>query len=280
MINLNSYQDDAFDFYKSVVSSKQNSPQDPHYLDRIDSLESVVKDQYNAHTIHFQGDTLELLSNHAMSVASMNDLRKLYAYQNSVLQDLRVKLTTTNTGRMVICQSCTLNNANSFDHYISKGEFPEFAVNPINLIPCCSECNSLKSSQWRGIHGRNILNHYLDILPQVQYLYVDLGIGNKAIEVKFYLDNSNGVNNLLFERINNHYTRLELFRRFQENSESVISSLKDDIENGLVDSNFDLVRTQVLRRIDREKATKGVNYWQSVLKHTLINDEDFIIDYI
>ena len=45
------------------------------------------------------------------------------------------------------CPYCLLNRPNKLDHYFDKSDYPEYSVFAPNLIPCCSECNSLKGTR-------------------------------------------------------------------------------------------------------------------------------------
>ena len=39
------------------------------------------------------------------------------------------------------CPSCGQRDVKTLDHYLSKDDYPELAVFPANLVPCCFECN-------------------------------------------------------------------------------------------------------------------------------------------
>ena len=125
------------------------------------------------------------------------------------------------------CQSCTINDGSTFDHIVPQGEFAEFIVHPKNLINQCGDCNPRKNASWRISGKRTTLNLYLDQLPDVQYLFVTADVGNLAIETNFYLENQHGIDPDLFELISKPYQRLDLFRRFSDAADSVISSLNN-----------------------------------------------------
>lgn len=42
------------------------------------------------------------------------------------------------------CHYCGINMVDTFDHYLPKSLFPEYSVMPINLFPCCAQCNRKK----------------------------------------------------------------------------------------------------------------------------------------
>lgn len=45
---------------------------------------------------------------------------------------------------------CGINEPATFEHYLPRSEFPEYAVLSCNLIPACWTCNTLKGVLARG----------------------------------------------------------------------------------------------------------------------------------
>ncbi len=71
------------------------------------------------------------------------------------------------------CPYCLLSRPNTLDHYFDKSDYPEYSVFTPNLIPCCSECNSLKgTSLFDDSQQRQFIHFYLDNIPDYQYLFV------------------------------------------------------------------------------------------------------------
>lgn len=267
MKKIKEYQGDCLEFHKKVVESKHFRPKDPTYIERINALNSITEDQYKAHYDHFQKDDLASLTPKVLTIEQKNDLKGLYDYGTKPFQQLNDILTTSdNNTRQPICPFCTINNVNTFDHLIPKNEFSELSDHPVNLMPCCSQCNGMKSSNWRNGNVRKYLNLYIDHLPDVQYLFVKLSIEDDTIKANFFVDNRNNINNDLFLKISNHYTDLELCKRFALNCDNSISELK----NTLISMNS-IIEKHQLREIikNTEKQNRllyGFNYWKSILK--------------
>lgn len=270
MNNYKYYEGEAYQFFTEVYSRKKN----PALKKAIINIKDDVKHLYQNYDDNFDKNSLGQLKSKGYKRELSEYLENLYKYSASAFINLRTKLTTTSSGRKVNCQYCTLNQVNTFDHFIPKGEFCEFAVHPRNLICCCSECNSKKGKNWRENGKVLFLNLYKDILPSDQYLFVKI-TNSKTLNVSFYLENKFEIDQTLFNLIENHYEGLDLFTRFEENCDSVISSFISDLkafeEFPLSNKSIEIVR----RQIDSERASKGVNYWESVLKLALIDYKDF-----
>jgi hypothetical protein len=67
------------------------------------------------------------------------------------------------------CPFCGgIGHAKTLDHYLPKANFPQFAICPQNLVPCCRDCNSEKLSSFptdvnqQGIHPYADGHHFFD----------------------------------------------------------------------------------------------------------------------
>ncbi|WP_345947706.1 hypothetical protein ABDD95_12690 [Mucilaginibacter sp. PAMB04274] len=275
MKNSNPYLGDAFAFYKKVCAKKQ----DAALKARLLAMDVNIQAFYQDYDQHFAGNVLEQMAPAGYVDLQRADLHELYDFKSAALKKLNADLSTTETGRVIKCQQCTINDVHTFDHIVPQGEFAEFVVHPKNLIGSCSDCNARKSHVWRNAGRRTSLNLYLDILPDVQYLYVRADVGNRSINTEYYLENRNGVDPALFALLEEHYRRLNLFQRFADGSDTVISSLRNILEPMHVLGDPALVRQIVEGSVSRDKKAFGHNYWQSVLKMALLDDEDFMIDF-
>lgn len=267
MKKIKVYPNNSFDFHTEVVNSKHYRRTDPTYKDRVIALDKTVEEQFENHDTEFNRDNLAILLPKNLSAQQKQDLLSLYDYDTKPFQRLNSILTTNETGkRQPVCPFCTINNVNTFDHLIPKTEFPELSDHPQNLMPCCSECNSKKSSNWRIGKKRRYLNLYLDDLPDIQYLFVSLNIESLTIRANFFIENRFGIDPNLYERIKNHYQDLELCKRFAINSYNIISELQNTLT---VSKN--IIQAEDLKKIVIETEYKnrkiyGFNYWKSILK--------------
>lgn len=231
MRNLNHSEKDCLDFHKAVVRSKNITKLDPTLKNRLLSLENDIELLYNNYKRNFDSNCLENSVSNSFPESNKKDLLSLYNYKSKLIQELKTEITTTETNRIInTCQNCTLSEINSFDHILPKEEFSEFVVNPLNLFPSCTICNSYKGKIWNQNENKIYLNLYLDNLPQLQYLFVDIEYEKNTFGLKFYLENKFGIDDELFSLIKSHYERLHLLKRFSDNGDKVISPLRNKIK--------------------------------------------------
>ncbi|WP_313578227.1 HNH endonuclease [Chishuiella sp.] len=280
MKNLNPYNDDPCSFLDDIIKTKRYSKKDPNYRIRLNVLIPNVKlyynDYINAHNINNHLSLSPSISDNQ----NKNDLLKLYSSKDKKLIEFKYSRTTVYDNRIKkICQYCTINSCNTLDHIVPKEEYSEFAVNPLNLLPACSECNSYKGKYWKKGGNRLFLNLYTDILPDEQYLFVDLIFNTNQIEIKFKLENINGINSTLFNLICSHYSKLNLLNRFNTNSNEIISELIYQIKSFKNKLSILDIKESILDQIKSNKKEFGYNYYKSILEETLINSDEFIIKY-
>lgn len=276
MRNLRPYDEDAAAFFDEVVAARRPSDKNPNFLTRIVSYRPGIIIAYTAYDGHFAGHSLMT----AVAIGHINptkaDLIELYKYKAKVFKGLKLKLTTDENNRLInTCQNCTINAVNSFDHVLPKDEFPEYAVNPKNLFPSCTECNGYKSTIWRNGTDALFLNLFLDILPPEQYLFADVNIIDNDINIKYTVENRNGLDAALFDLIQSHYNRLHLPKRFSENYEDVITELINSILSIKGKLSKDEIRETSIEKANRDLNKFGRNYWKAITIIALISSDDF-----
>lgn len=274
MRKIKHYEGDCFKFHEAVLERKESDS----LKKEIKAIAADIKGQFDDYDKKFAKDDLPALSALSISQATKDKLKGLYDYHALMFRKLRKGLTTDENNRQcVVCPNCTINTINSFDHYLPQSEFAEYADNPINLIPSCTECNGHKSSVWRKGGERLFLNLYIDDLPNVQYLFVTLTIADdkRSVDAKFEVKNPNGVIDAdLYKKIDYHYDKLELCERFRAHREEVLSGLANEIfklKDVLAD---DVIKSVVMSDVANDRKRFGYNYWKAILKEAVCNNQD------
>ncbi len=280
MQNIKHYDDDSFEFHKKMIEKKKVTKKDPKFKERLNALNENLEKKYETFNSHFLNNELETIKAHGYENQEKIDLLNLYSYKSKVIQELKVKITTSDAGRIInTCQNCTINEINSFDHFIPKDEFPEFVVNPKNLFPSCTKCNSLKNVNWRLNDSKLFLNLYLDVLPEQQYLFVKVNKTKNTYETKFTLRNDTTIENIFFKQIEYHYNQLLLLERFSENNDTVITGLRNSINSFMEKLPLDEIIKTILEKCEKDKKAFGYNYWKSILEIELVKTIEFLEEF-
>ena len=264
------YSRNPYGFHKEVVERKQLSSRGKASLVR-----RKIRRRFGLYKCMMDADNLEDLRNHQLRMPrwKKDALRDLYSYRTKKFKELKKELTTTPKGRINnVCPYCQLDKVGTLDHILPKTPFPEYSSMPWNLIPCCSTCNSKKDDYWLDENNKRcFINFYIDSIPSVQYFFADVSIVNGKMGIKFELRFPVGYDSVLQTRIEKHYKKLGLIKRYLENSDDVIEELEDAIQgyaSGVSDA-------EIIKSINwtckKKQDRFGVNYWRAVLEMTCVN---------
>lgn len=269
MINFIHYQDDAFELYKKAVEAKREKG-DKECLKKIEGKVEIAYSKYK--TAFVQKGVHTLLPEPSFTDSDREALLGLYGSNKKIIRDIRTWIDEHNKRTYLnICPYCTFNSANTIEHILPKATYQEYAVHALNLIPCCSECNSKKGNQIQDEKGSPlILNFYYDKLPNKQFLFVDLFFDNKGvINFNYRLDNINNIDNGLFLIIQNHFKKLDLLDRFKTRAVSRYVEIENSLLVDMKGKDVSYCMDSLKEKTIRDAAGYGHNHWMVVLKLAL-----------
>lgn len=270
------YPNSPFKFHKYAVSRKRNASKEI-----VERITCKLRRRFGVYKRLMNEDNLEALVPLRLTKERKEALNDIYSYKSQAFRELRYILTTDNRNRQSnVCPCCLLDIVGTLDHIIPQTPFPEFSTNPYNLVPCCFTCNSKKNDDWRKNGIRTIIDFYIDDIPDIQFLYVQMSVVNNLLEINFFLDFPIGYDVVLKSRIKEHYRKLNLLARYKENVDDVIDKLQIDIsthvDNGLDE---DIIKTVIKSKANGYQRKFGINYWKALLMHNCA-DDNIIFDYL
>jgi len=266
MHNLKPYQGDAFSLFKDAVDRKV----DGDSKNRLIEAKATIKTYYDEFDSHFKNNTLQLIPPKRVIEPLKDDLCDMYSFDAALVKKVKEWLLQNNSPTVYgMCQQCGIVPFNTMDHILPRARYSEYSVHPRNLIPCCGECNERKND-------REILNLYIDKLPEVEYLFMDVKANGDTIDFFFRLDNTNGlVPTSLFTKISNHYKNLDLFDRFRTYATSKIIAFLTNINRTFIKYGKLEVIDNVNEYIAELRRAYGFNYWEAAFQKGLINSPVF-----
>lgn len=271
MKKIKHYSGKSIDFYKEVRDAKRDSS----LKASLSGIHDKVETLYATYDSAFVKRQLpKLVADTSLADNQRDELLSLYSYKMSPFKKLREKLTTNEYNQVdAACPYCAINTADTFDHILPKEEFKEYAVHPLNLIPCCSQCNRHKSAIWKKGNELKYLNLYQDELPEEQYLFVTLKVKNGVLVTKFEVRNNGKINAALFERIQDTYTKFCLCNRFRERCFNTICELRNTIQSNLSQgTSKQKIIEQIMCSVKDAKKRYGFNHWEAILKEACCQD--------
>ena len=129
--------------------------------------------------------------------------------------------------------------------------------------------------------GRRILAH-MQILNSIHMGMVENMpmIMNGKLDITYSLRFPVDYDNVMRKRIENHFTRLDLLKRYRENTDDKISELSSEIKSGVCYGVTDDKITSIVKRKAHDMQEKfGINYWVAILNIACVEDAT-IYNYI
>ena len=167
-----------------------------------------------------------------------------------------------------VCPYCTINSANTTEHILPKEVYPEYAVNVLNLIPTCSECNTSKGDDVLDKNGEIFtINFYTDTLPDIRYLFARITSIEGGIQFEYYLENRYGVDTNLYALIERHFNRYHLIDRYYTKAVQELSSIENIFKSEEItcEADYDKVTSKLIRKTDADAIAYGRNHWKIVM---------------
>lgn len=276
MFNVIYYSNNSIDFLNTVIKSKNKRPKEnqPFYKDRIVKFKTELALPFNNYDLAFTSNILYTVQNDKkfQIKCDKDDLLNLYSYSSKIFVNFKNDLVKLPNDRSFdTCQYCGINSINTLDHILPKDLFPEFVVHPKNLFPACSDCNSKKSKKWLNNGLPEFLNLYTDILPNKQFLFVDIVLSDNTFKVKFNLQNKNSIDPNLFLRISKHFENLNLLERYQRQASGIISNFETTIFSNLENNSLDQMLSISRNSFAAHRNNLGYNHFKIILEEELCN---------
>jgi len=176
------------------------------------------------------------------------------------------------------CPFCSQGNPTTIDHFLPKtvtNGFPELSIVPINLVPCCKDCNHKKTSTISYVPEEQLIHPYYDNINKERWLFAEVNYEiNNEPTIIFYVDCPSVWDEILKARINHHFDTLSLNSIYSQQAASELSGKK----HRLLDL-FSKGGEETLKEYLREEAISweqsNKNSWQTAMYFALAEDERF-----
>jgi len=279
MINCPYVVIDEVAFFAQIAGAKQKK-----FRDVLDPIQPRVATAYQ----HYLYDFQTLLAQNNSEFTEEENIREalLKCYSVNTQPWLAFKksyLAGLPDGLKLFCPYCMMDRPRTWDHYVGKEEFPEFAVLTKNVIRTCWHCNNKKRENWRADGRRIFINYYDDQILDLPFLTADLAVepGGSMPAIRFELVQPEGMSDEAFALVNSHFNALELLPDYEGRANSLLSSeiavIDQFLRAGLT---RDLMLNIIVVKANDTVAKFGTNYWETVLYRTIAAQIDLILGLI
>lgn len=260
--------------YDLLVAAKRSSKVKARLL----AIDGAITVRYAQLEAAVDAGTLHTLIEDVTARDSRDDLQSCYKNKTKpMLEVLEAIRASQNPRYLERCPYCGITLPRTYDHYLPKERFPEFSIHPLNIMPCCADCNSSKGSRWLQHGDRLFLHYYSDPLPEQRYLFVTVmqKANGAGYATNFTIRRPMGYSAINWRLLEAHYTKLNLLERYRLQANYEIANLFDIAVTFVQSGGSTDVGAFLNTLCDKEAAIFGVSHWRTVLKRELAESEVF-----
>ena len=277
MKNLTYPQVDNMALWDRIVSNKRHATKN-----KLLPIRDKVKERYIFYGDHF--DSLdEILPLPETEWANVkNELISCYGDNVEFKKVRREIFDGLSSSNQTKCPYCMLSRPNTLEHYFDKDDYPEFSAYVPNLVPCCSECNTEKStSVFDSNSNRKYIHFYHDLIPTEQFLFVRFSFSEAdpvplvSIVLKFSEEN------YYSKLIMRHFEDLSLIAKYQGAVLDRLAPLLEEIRmNQLSGMSVDIIISALQNRQRSLTNHYGNNYWETCIYEGILNSPHFLSQFL
>ncbi|MBJ7570898.1 hypothetical protein JG789_06730 [Bacillus halotolerans] len=116
-----------------------------------------------------------------------------------------------------LCPYCSHRDVKTVDHYLPKAKYISYAITPLNLLPCCSDCNKDKLDSHSLIEENMLIHPYFDDISQIDWL--ECRVIENSWPISFAYEVSDDITDLILKsRIMYQFKLLNLGKLYADNA--------------------------------------------------------------
>ena len=153
---------------------------------------------------------------------------KAEIFKSRVKQGKYNNLLSNNMGD-ILCSYCNMDMGREIDHFLPKSVFYMLAVEPLNLVPCCSVCNRKKLDEYKSYE---FFHPFFPVDGIDRWLKCTVEDHGGAPDISYGVTSRESYrgNSKYLERISQQFTFFDLSERFQYRAISELGGFKNAVE--------------------------------------------------
>ncbi|AZC17939.1 HNH endonuclease [Pseudomonas sp. CMR5c] len=173
------------------------------------------------------------------------------------------------------CPFCGgIGRPKSLDHYLPKANYPQYAVLPQNLVPCCRDCNTEKSNALAVAEDDQAIHPYFDddkfFLEQWVFARVNL---TRPCSLVYFSAPPIEWSDVERNRALNHFRDFNIGARYSVQAADELSALVD-LRRGYLSNISPEEFSRYLASVS-SSASYFSNHWKKIMYQALAQDRDF-----
>jgi hypothetical protein len=238
---------------------------------RIEGAAGLIAREAEAYARAAEGGILHSIPTHpsVSGIVSTTEMTSLYTNH---LASRRGVARATYDRLLVLprngtCPLCAVRTVSTLDHYLPKSTHPAYAVTPINLVACCSDCNFLKDEHRPSGPADQFIHPYFDNVEADQWLHAQV-LETSPPAVVFSVQGPSCWDRQLEERVQFQFGTLQLSKVYASRSAEELSSIMYGLRELHARAGLEGVRADLQGRHASCRAD-AANGWNTALYEAL-----------
>jgi hypothetical protein len=161
------------------------------------------------------------------------------------------------------CPFCGHLPVSTLDHSLPKARHPALAVTPLNLIPCCKDCNHNKGALGPNSAETQFLHAYFDDITADRWLYAEIVEGSPPGAI-FRVQPPAHWGASTTARVQRQFVELKLGRLYASQAGRQLQNIRRSLDNIFQAAGLATVREDLNDR-SKSCAAVSVNSWDGAL---------------
>jgi len=174
-----------------------------------------------------------------------------------------------------LCPVCGIDPPTEADHVLPRSEYLALAIYVRNLVPLCHLCNHRKLAGFAEPGELGFVHAYFDVLPDVQFLEVDINLDGATLAVDFSISEADPLLGDFGLRLSNIHTKLKLTDRYRSEVNLYLVSQAIALHGAFRASGIDGVRAHLRAQAYYEAKCFYRNHWRPTLLYALAENDEF-----
>ncbi len=279
------------DFYIDLIKSKRNNKKNNFLKDRLTGVKDLLVLEEKKYIESATNSTLFTFREHSIieingtsEVVIKDEMESLYEqdfvsspYSGKVGREIYDYLKSLALDET--CPYCSVTKVNTIDHYLPKSKFPKFAVAPVNLVPCCRDCNSAKGDKFTGLQSRMFIHPYFEDIGNFIWLKCTVVEESWPINFRYEIEVFDDSNEILYQRICNQHNMLDLYNILSNKANRSFRYRIKSIINNYKVGGINLVK-EYLQEAEESCKYIDLNSWEACMYNALLNSTWFLTEAI
>jgi len=161
------------------------------------------------------------------------------------------------------CPFCGHLPVSTLDHSLPKAHHPALAVAPVNLIPCCKDCNHNKGTLVPNSEETQFFHAYYDDVTADRWLYAEIVEGSPP-GARFFVHAPAHWGAATTARVQRQFSALKLGRLYASQAGRQLQNIKRSLNNIYEAAGLETVREDLAGRSESCEAV-SINSWEGAL---------------